>query len=443
MATYIIIAFAVALFALLTGFTGGISSPMLSNPRSGSHEGEDAHTNVAAEASSGGYSAERKLPSEILDAVAEAERLDARPQVVGQLLSRQSLGFDAQPSTSRPADLGRLVLVGGRRRMLAEIVDGLVDGAQFMTLTGPPGVGKTIMAATIRKELNERSVSVRWVDGGGGSGIRLRTIMSQILGKPETDIDDGDIEQLFDAMTEREELIQRMVLIIDDAERLLPEAIGYLRLLASIAMERMPQIVFVGGPSFWEIARQAAQVGFEDLIAARFELEPLNPLETHAVTQQLLSTLSPARKPAFDMDALEAVVQRTDGLIGRLVPLVTAIEAIASETGQTRVTAAVIDTAAVRLEGGLDSLASRPAVSTPENGSAEAIEAAGALVPIPITPARNGVPRECRGLQRRWSEVLAWQHTGWPRLVSIGYRQKREPLWRTGTAGGAYLPIRR
>ena len=393
MATYIIMAFAVALFALLAGFTGGISSPMLSNPRSGSREGEDADANAAAEASSGGYSAERKLPSEILDAVAEAERLGARPQVVGQLHRRTTAAIAwfrrADRSSSRPTDLGRLVLAGARAGCSPRSSIAWSQGTQFMTLTGAPGVGKTIMAATIREELNERSVSVRWVDGGGGSGIRLRTIMSQILGKPEADIDDGDIEQLFDAMTEREELIQRLVLIIDDAERLLPDAIGYLRLLASIAMERMPQIVFVGGPSFWDIAGQAAQAGFEDLIAARFELEPLNPLETHAATQRLMSALSPARKPVFDMDALEAVVQRTDGLIGRLVPLVAAIEAIAAETDQTRVTAAVIDAAAARLEGGLDSLASQPAGSTPENGSAEAIGAAGALVPIPIIPRRE------------------------------------------------------
>ena len=146
-----------------------------------------------------------------------------------------------------------------------------------MTLTGAPGVGKTIMAVAIREELSKRSVSVRWVDGGGGSGIRLRTIMSQVLGKPEADIDDGDIEQLFDAMTEREELIQRLVLIIDDAERLLPDAIGYLRLLASVAMERMPQIVFVGDPSFWDIACQAAQVGFEDLISGPLRTRAAEP----------------------------------------------------------------------------------------------------------------------------------------------------------------------
>jgi len=98
----------------------------------------------------------------------------------------------------------------------------------------------------------------------------------------------------------------------------------------------------------------------------------------------------------FDADALDEVVQRADGLISRLFPLVAAIQAVATETDQIRVTTAVIDAAVVRLEGGLDSLAppspgnaatatmAREFVcSTSEDGCAEAIGATGALVPIP------------------------------------------------------------
>ena len=97
MATYIIMAFAVALFALLAGFTGGMSNPMLSNLRSGSREGEDANTNAEAEASSGGYSVERKLPSEILDA-ALMPSTSRRSQVLGQLPPARTLR-SRQPSS--------------------------------------------------------------------------------------------------------------------------------------------------------------------------------------------------------------------------------------------------------------------------------------------------------------------------------------------------------
>jgi hypothetical protein len=163
-----------------------------------------------------------------------------------------------------------------RAVMAAEIVDSLMRGTQFVALTGARGVGKTAVAATIRERLGERSVRVRWVDRGAGKGIRLRTIMSRFLDKPEADVDTADVERMFDAMTEREDPDKRLVLIIDDAEQLLPDAFGYLRLLASVAIERMPQVLFVGDPSFWDIADRAAQAGFTELIEARFELGALS-----------------------------------------------------------------------------------------------------------------------------------------------------------------------
>jgi type II secretory pathway predicted ATPase ExeA len=393
MVTYVIMGFAVALLVLLAWFTGGMPGPTLSNPCSGSREREDADAHAAGDVSCGGFSVERKLPSEILDAAAQAEHLGTRSQAQGQLRCRDCGG---QPASLQVTDLGRLVLAGARSRLLAEIVDSLLQGTQFLTLTGAHGVGKTTMAVAIREELSKRSVSVRWVDGRGGSGIHLRAIMFQILGEPQADVDDDvDIERLFDAMTEREAPIQRWVLIIDDAERLLPAAIGYLRLLASVAMERMPQIVFVGDPSFWDIARQAAQAGFEDLITARFELEPLSPRESFVAAQRLMSALSPVLRPVFDRDALETVIQRTDGLVGRLFPLVTAINAIATETDQTRVTTALIDAAAARLESRIESLAppsagnSEAAITAPVLRVAKAIAAARSLVSILSSPRRE------------------------------------------------------
>ena len=223
-----------------------------------------------------------------------------------------------QPSISGPTELGRLVLVGARRKLLAEIVDSLMQGTQFLALTGAPGVGKTTMAAAIHEELNQHSVLVRRIDGCHGTGIHLRTIMSQFLDKPEADVGADDVERLFNVMTERETPDERLALIIDDAERLLPDALAYLRLLVSVALERMPQIVFIGAPSFWDIADQLTEAGFKDLITARFVLEP------------------PRHTPRSALDR-------------------GALDAIATERDQTQVTAAVVDAAAARLEGGTTS----------------------------------------------------------------------------------------
>jgi type II secretory pathway predicted ATPase ExeA len=229
--------------------------------------------------------------------------------------------LSVQPSQPalEPTELGGLVLTSAHRKLLTEIVDSLIHGTQFLALTGAPGVSKVTMAAAIYEELANRSVLVRRVGGCCGTGIHLRIIMSQFLGKPETEVDADDVERLFYAMTKRETPNERLVLIINDAERLLPDALAYLRLLVSVALERMPQIVFIGDPSFWDPAGQVSEAGFSGLITARFVLEPLNPTQTcEAAEEQLTSALR--------------------------------LDAIATERGRTQLTTALVGVAVARPE---------------------------------------------------------------------------------------------
>ena len=220
-------------------------------------------------------------------------------------------------SASEPKEPDPPFLASAHRKLLSEILDSLTQGTQFLALTGAPGVGKTTMAATIYEELNKRSGLVGRIDDRCGTGIHLRTIMSQFLGKPEAEIDDDDVEQLFYAMTGHGSSRDKLTLIIDNAERLLPDALAYLRLLASVALECMPQIVFIGGPSFLEIADQLTEPGFRELATARFVLEPHNPAQTSGADDQLISspchtfssglaseaTITDSRKRATEVEA--------------------------------------------------------------------------------------------------------------------------------------------
>jgi general secretion pathway protein A len=332
MLTYFALALGVA---LLAGLTGGMPSPMMQAIRPGSPD-DEGDTDIAEKTLA--ENAERNLPPEILDALAEVERLT----------DRGDAAVEPVP-LSKPADPGRVVMVSGRRRLLDDIADSLMQGTQFVCLTGAAGVGKTTMAVMLHDELSERSVRVHWVDGGGGSGIHLRTIMSRFLSKPEADVGTEDVERLFDAMTAREAPDERLVLIIDDAQQLLPDALSYLRLLASVAIERMPQIVFVGEPSFWDIADHA---GFRDLIPTRFELTPLSAQETGTIAGRLMSASNRARRPVLEADALEVLAERSNGLPGRVVALAAAIEVVARERNEIHVTADTVDAAAARLAGG-------------------------------------------------------------------------------------------
>jgi hypothetical protein len=75
MITYLIMALAVA---FLAGLTGAMPGPVTRVPRSGPAEDSEADTDAASDRLAGHLPLRRRLPSEILNALAEAQRVSDR-----------------------------------------------------------------------------------------------------------------------------------------------------------------------------------------------------------------------------------------------------------------------------------------------------------------------------------------------------------------------------
>jgi type II secretory pathway predicted ATPase ExeA len=238
-----------------------------------------------------------------------------------------------------------------RGATVTALIDGVMEGKAFVALTGPAGIGKTTAAAAIRDELVRRSVRVLQIRRGDNASISLRTIASQILGTPEAELNDDDIERLFDVMTMREVLDQRYALIIDDAECLQADALGYLRLLSILAKDAMPQVVFVGGSEFWD-TEYAVRSDLRALITAHWELARLSPDETREFVEQFVASSGAATDIVFAPGGLEALVRQGDGLCGRIVALVSLARTLQAERQDHWLTSTLIDDAAAKLDAG-------------------------------------------------------------------------------------------
>ena len=215
-----------------------------------------------------------------------------------------------------------------RHGVLTDVVTALRQASGFVALTGSAGVGKTTLARAARDLLRQHGFEVMWIDRGDRGTIGLRNIAAQLLDKPEATINGDDVGPLFDVMTAATPE-RRLVIVVDDAEALHAEVFGYLRLLLSIAVDAMPQFLFVAAPSFWDRSPELTQADVRDVITSRHELEPLSTMECRQFAELFLVPCSPAAMRTLDDPEFAAKLADTGGRFARLVPLLSATAAAA------------------------------------------------------------------------------------------------------------------
>jgi type II secretory pathway predicted ATPase ExeA len=211
-------------------------------------------------------------------------------------------------------------IVRARHELLRQLIDRILQGERFLALSGAPGTGKTVMARELHDELLSRTVTVFRVERGENDSVGSRSIICQLLHKPEATFQPDDVETLYDTLAIAEDHGQRRAIIIDDAERLRPDALQYLRLVSNMLPEQMPPVVFIGRSSFWDASGQPGRSDAYDLISCRLELERLSDEEAHAFIRERLPD---AAGPQLDDARREALVRHADGSIGRLAALLT------------------------------------------------------------------------------------------------------------------------
>ena len=156
----------------------------------------------------------------------------------------------------RAADKGsdpRGLIRAANRTTIAAIVDGVVGNESLLALIGEAGTGKTTLASILREELASRSVRALLIDKGGSSEISVRQIVAEVLGEPQSELTSADARAFIEVITRRQEPAQRLVLVIDDAECLQPDALSCLLLLASLPRAVAAQVIFFGRPRFWRV----------------------------------------------------------------------------------------------------------------------------------------------------------------------------------------------
>jgi len=234
-------------------------------------------------------------------------------------------GLNETPFSITP-DPAFVFLSARHRDALAHLLYGIGQGGSggFVQLTGEVGTGKTTLCRCLLEQIPE-GTHIALLLNPLVTPRELLAAISEELGIDISDsIDstrllvDGLNRYLLDAHAAGE----RVVVVIDEAQNLSPEALEQVRLLTNLetSKEKLLQIVLLGQPELRDLLQRRNLRQLAQRITARYHLSPLGPKDTHLYIRHRMQVAGAQRNP-FRRGAMNALYQRSQG-IPRLINII-------------------------------------------------------------------------------------------------------------------------
>lgn len=265
-------------------------------------------------------------------------------------------GLDETPFSITP-DPAFVYLSPRHRDALAHLLYGIGKGGSggFVQLTGEVGTGKTTLCRCLLEQIPEGTRIALLLNPLVTPLELLAAISEELAIDINESIDstrllvDGLNRYLLDAHGRGE----RVVVVIDEAQILSPEALEQVRLLTNLetSKEKLLQIVLLGQPELRELLQRRNLRQLAQRITARYHLSPLGPKDTHLYIRHRMQVAGAQRNP-FRRTAMNALYQRSQG-IPRLINIIADRSLVAAFVKERMdVTAAMVHEAANEVQLG-------------------------------------------------------------------------------------------
>ena len=168
------------------------------------------------------------------------------------------------------------------REALAHLTLGLQESGGFVMLTGEVGTGKTTVSRKLLQELSERT-QVALIINPTLSALELMATVCDEFGL--TYPAQASLKQFTDLilhkLADNHQAGINTVLMIDEAQHLLPEVLEQLRLLTNLETnrEKLLKVVLIGQPELQQLLRRNELRQLAQRVTARYHLLPLNQQE--------------------------------------------------------------------------------------------------------------------------------------------------------------------
>jgi type II secretory pathway predicted ATPase ExeA len=322
------------------------------------------------------------------------------------------------PYSLQDGDSRHIFLGSTHRAALSVLMRGIRTGETFVAITGAAGMGKTALVdAALAMLASEAPPGLRprviRIDNPEAEPLSLRRMMGQMVGAGDQELSPDELERVLAALTpsERESLL---LLVIDNAQALQPDAIRFLLLMQRMRPPdmRQMQVILVGRPELWTELERSDALQVERHIPVRCRLSPLPASEARDFAEYLLSPPDDGGRPLATDPALEAILSATGGIPGRIRAVIERAVAIGAGRNRDWVTLDIAREA-------IASVVEQPKqASRPERATAVAMLAA-AVATGDVTLSASEQVKARR--PRRTGRVAALAVLGVVLLGGIGY----------------------
>jgi general secretion pathway protein A len=264
-------------------------------------------------------------------------------------------GLREKPFSLSP-DPRYLFLADSHREALARM-----QGEGFIAITGEVGTGKTTLCRTLLQRI-EPGTEVAFIFNPQLSALELLQAISAELGLETGDLTRRELtDQLNRFLLAKREEDRRVLLIIDEAQNLAPDALEQVRLLSNLETNtaKLIQIILIGQPELDTILEQPSLRQLCQRISVRWRLSPLSTNETREYVRHRLRIAAGAPRELFTELALREIHRRSQG-IPRIINLLCDRALLAGYAASAKVVGlGLVSQTEKELRGGARSLPGR------------------------------------------------------------------------------------